>query len=88
MSYYDKSYIINYEDGSKSLEPAGSLLVRSSLDKPYTVLEGDSLHSIAFHEYGDSSLWHIIAEFNNIYSPFSELVPGMVIIIPSNYVTK
>ena len=33
--------------------------------------------------YGDSGKWYIIAEYNNIINPFTELKGGMVLMIPA-----
>lgn len=33
--------------------------------------------------YGDPGLWWIIAQFNNILDPFTELVEGRILIIPT-----
>lgn len=41
----------------------------------------DSLQTIAFEEYGDSSLWRAIATANGIDDP-TALVPGQIIAIP------
>lgn len=49
--------------------------------KQYTVLEGDSLASIAEKVYGDSNAWTTIANANNLTSPDSITV-GMVLKIP------
>ena len=52
----------------------------------HTLREGETLQGIAAFRYGDSGLWYIIAEANNILNPFKELEPGMILLIPTNYV--
>lgn len=46
-----------------------------------TVREGDTLPSIAFREYGDSTLWRPIAAANSIANPL-ELTPGRQLVVP------
>jgi nucleoid-associated protein YgaU len=43
--------------------------------------EGDTLHSVAFEEYGDPSLWRGLADVNGIDDPM-RLAPGTSILIP------
>jgi hypothetical protein len=43
---------------------------------------GDSLHSVAFHEYGDASLWRGIAAFNEIDDPL-RVADGSRILVPT-----
>jgi hypothetical protein len=44
--------------------------------------EGDSLHAVAHHEYGDPSLWRGVAAFNGIDDPL-RIVPGTRILVPT-----
>lgn len=48
----------------------------------HTVLEGETIQSIAFQYYGDSGYWENICDANSIYDPFEELKPGMELYIP------
>jgi len=48
----------------------------------HTVVAGDSLASIAWHEYGDPSLWRPIAERNGIDDPM-RLPVGTTLLIPA-----
>lgn len=48
--------------------------------KWWVVKEGDSIDWIAFHEYGDSSLWRYIADTNDLDDP-GRLRPGQVLAI-------
>ena len=52
----------------------------------HTLREGETLQGLAAFIYGDSGLWYIIAEANNILNPFKELEPSMILLIPTNYV--
>lgn len=51
----------------------------------HTVKPGETLQEIAAFIYGDSGLWFIIAEANNILNPFKEVKDGMILLIPTNY---
>ena len=44
--------------------------------------QGDTLHHLAYREYGDPGLWWAIADFNGIFDPTSEATPGREILLP------
>ena len=48
----------------------------------YTVQAGDSLYTIAASQWGDASLWYLIAEANGL-SAASNLTPGQTLSIPN-----
>jgi nucleoid-associated protein YgaU len=50
----------------------------------HTLLEGETLQSVAFRYYGDSGLWADIADANNIIDPFTEVYRGKQLIIPNS----
>lgn len=50
--------------------------------KSRVIVEGMSLWSIAYEEYGDCEKWRVIARENHIMDP-KELEPGMIIMIPA-----
>ena len=50
--------------------------------KSKVIMEGMSLWSIAYDEYGDCEKWRVIAKANHIMDP-KELTPGMIIAIPA-----
>ena len=71
----------------KSYEPPevqARTLNRQSPDREKTrvVKEGDRLDYIAFEEYGDPSLWRVIAKRNNLARP-RLLTAGVVLEIPA-----
>lgn len=43
----------------------------------------DALDNIAFAFYNDPSLWWVIAQYNNILDPVTEIVPGLILLIPT-----
>jgi len=49
--------------------------------KVYTVRRGDTLQSIAWHEYDDAAQWRRIAEVNAIDDPLA-LEPGTKLLVP------
>ena len=85
MSYdpYSTGVVVKFDDGDISMErsavhPAAVTSYRNT----HTVLEGETIQSIAFKYYGDSGRWMDICDVNSIYDPFEELKPGMEIYIP------
>lgn len=82
-SPYDSAKIIDYPDGSYSVEPTGldGAIITTSV---YTVKEGDTLQGIAHALYGDSGLWYVLAEANNIQNPFDieEFYAGQILNVP------
>ena len=80
---FDTGTILSYQDGDYSLEREIPVINESEQDTMYVVKSDDeTLQSIAFSVYGDSSRWYVIAEANNIMNPFTELVPGLKLRIP------
>jgi nucleoid-associated protein YgaU len=49
--------------------------------RTHVVLEGDTLHSIAFGEYGDPALWRGVAAANGVDDPL-RLAPGTRLLVP------
>jgi nucleoid-associated protein YgaU len=46
-----------------------------------TVVDGDSLASVAYHEYGDPTRWRVLAEANDIDDPM-RLPVGCALLVP------
>jgi nucleoid-associated protein YgaU len=66
-------------DEPKATNPtSGSLAGR----RTYVVRAGDSLHSVAYAEYGDAALWRALAVFNGIDDPL-RVAPGLRLLLPS-----
>lgn len=80
--YSVRAYIVNYDEGDRSIERNTISFGKSIDDRFHTVLEGDLLTDLAFIYYGDPVLWYIIADANNIFNPFDDLTPGMNLRIP------
>lgn len=63
-------------------EPKKEAKIANPIDDPVRIVKrGETLSSIANEEYGDSSLWRIIADENHLINP-RNLNPGMVLTIP------
>ena len=48
----------------------------------HTVIEGQSIQSVAYDKLGKPAYWRAIADLNGIDDPF-RLAPGTVLLIPS-----
>ena len=50
----------------------------------HVVVEGEigRIDLIAYREYGDVHLWPVIAYFNSIANPFTDLSVGQILIVP------
>lgn len=75
--------IIANNDGHDQFELRQPLQFRH-LDQmiPITIQQGDTLHHIADRVYSNMRFWWALAEFNNIFDPTTELIPGEVIFGP------
>lgn len=63
-------------------EPEKQKKIENPIDDPVRIVKrGETLSSIATEEFGDPSLWRIIAEENRLINP-RKLAPGTVLTIP------
>ncbi len=63
-------------------EPRKKAKIANPIDDPVRIVKrGETLSSIATEEYGDPSLWRVIAAENHLNNP-RMLNPGMVLTIP------
>ncbi|MGA8248451.1 MAG: peptidase M23 [Nocardioides sp.] len=53
-----------------------------SVRRAHTLVEGDSLASIAYAEYGDPALWRSVARFNGVDDPM-RCAPGTRLLLPA-----
>lgn len=60
-----------------------SYLKDTTVYTSYEVQRGDTFDSIALEFYNNPTLYWIICSFNRIQDPFTELVEGQVLKIPS-----
>lgn len=66
------------KDLGKQNPTSGSDAVRRS----HTLVEGDSLASVAYAEYGDAAAWRALARFNGVDDPL-RCRPGTRLLLPS-----
>lgn len=81
-SPYLNVFGIRYQDGTISLERIPYTPTSRTSVKQHVVLDGETIHSIAFKYYKDSGQWGVIADYNGIYDVFEEVVPGLTLYIP------
>lgn len=63
-------------------EPKKRAKIANPIEDPVRIVKrGETLSSIATEEYGDPSLWRVIASENNLTNPRS-LEPGQILTIP------
>ncbi|MGV9736064.1 CIS tube protein [Rhodococcus aetherivorans] len=48
----------------------------------HEVIEGDTLHLLAYREYGDPAMWRAVAAYNGIDDP-TRLPPGRSLVLPN-----
>ena len=78
---YSIGYVINYEDGTNSLERFRIKYTKSVGDRFHIVTEADSMWSLAYDYYGNSKYYWVIQDVNDLENAWS-LVVGDAVIIP------
>ncbi len=63
---------------AKQNPTSGGLAARRS----HTLVAGDTLASVAYAEYGDPTLWRVLAETNGVDDPM-RLSPGRTLLVPA-----
>lgn len=64
-------------DAGKQNPTSGAIAVR----RAHSMVEGDSLASVAYSEYGDPTLWRALAAYNRIDDPL-RVRPGTQLLLP------
>lgn len=78
---YSTGRVLRLEDNTVLLERPRLKYIPSNRDRYYTVIQGDTLDSIAYSAYGDSKLYFIIKDANDILFNY-DLEVGDTLIIP------
>ena len=65
-------------EAQKTNPTSGALTVR----RVHTVVEGDTLASVAYREYGDAGLWRPLAAYNDVDDPMV-LTRGQALLVPA-----
>lgn len=82
-SRYRKTPRLSHEGETYLGVRAGGSYPTRPTDIFYDVEPEDTLHKIAYLFYRDASLWWVVADFNDLLDPFSELRPGDTLRLPS-----
>jgi nucleoid-associated protein YgaU len=84
---YHIGTLVILSDGEIALDRAVPNIPGTVYDKLYVIKDNDELSQLAFSFYGDSKLWWILADRNNIMNPF-ELTVGTALIVPDLNLAK
>jgi nucleoid-associated protein YgaU len=71
--------LMEIPQATKGQNPTSGALTASRM---HSVVAGDSLASLAWREYGDPTVWRVIATANNIDDPL-RLKPGQELLLPA-----
>jgi len=83
--YITTGFIIEYGNNERSLQRVPIQFDFVEGDSWYVVIEGDSLTAISTQFYGDPAFWYLIADANEIFNPFDDLLEtGLYLRIPSS----
>lgn len=91
--WYNNPYVLGYTiaipDTSITLLKRSRILYNTTSinDRSHRIVYGNTLWKLAFDYYGDSKLWWVIADVNEILNPFV-LEVGTDILIPDYEVIK
>lgn len=55
--------------------------IKSNRDRYYVVVDGDTLPNMAYEAWGDSKLWWLLYDVNNLDNPFI-LKTGTTLVVP------
>lgn len=82
--YITTGYKIVYPEGDRSLQRVKLKFDPQPGDEYHVIIDGDTLTEISRQFYGDPQLWYIIADTNDIFNPFDDMLEtGMYLRIPS-----
>lgn len=73
--------IFIFDEGDYILDRESIQVEKSIRDRYHTIIDDETLGTIAFNFYGNSKWWWVIADVNNISWPF-KLETGLTILIP------
>lgn len=79
---FSTGVIVEYDDGTLSLESNNITIEPSSGDLTHEVIQGDTWSNIAYDKYSNSKLWHIITSNNPEYDSLDDPIPGTLLRIP------
>lgn len=75
-------YVVRFDNGDNPLLERFKIDYKDNKgDQYHVVKDNERLDLIAYNYYGDSLLWWVIADVNEIYNPL-EITPGDSLLIP------
>lgn len=80
--YSDSVVLIIRQTGEKFLDSNTFNYILTGNEPVHTVMEGETLQSIAFFYFKDSGNWYKIADVNELIDPIEEFYVGQQLIIP------
>ena len=83
LSRYSNIPFYYHSEDNKYIYQTGAWLKDDTPYTLYTVKEHDTFDSLALYYYNNPTLYWIICDFNRIQDPYSSLIPGSQIKIPS-----
>ena len=84
VGLYDNGYTIYYKEGDRSLQRDFLSFTGSVYNLYHTIVEGETLYSIALKYYKSSYSWFIIADANpELITDIFDLPVGEIILIPN-----
>lgn len=81
--YYTTGFKVTFPEGDKALLRVPLRFNTLQSDIYHTVIDGETLPSIANKRYGDSQLWYVIADANFIFNPFDDIEAGLSLRVPA-----
>ena len=78
---YSTGSVFTFDEGDSVLDEGDFDYVKSTRDRYFTVVQGDTLWSISFEAYGNSKWYHAIQKANGIDEAYS-LEIGTSLLIP------
>lgn len=79
---YENAFIINYEEGDRSLQRRSIVHQEDIGDQYHVVRLTDTITSISYKYYSKPLYWYLIADVNEIVNPL-DLELGQTLIIPN-----
>lgn len=78
----------SYFNLSKTLTIKNSQDTKSIYYQVYQVSDSDTWTGISYKFYKTVQLWWLICKFNDIKQPFQQLVPGLFLKIPTEFIVN
>lgn len=81
--YFTTGFKVNYTEGDSGVYRNRLVINPTREDRWHILKEGETLTMIANRYYGDSQLWYLIADANEIFNPFDDVLQvGITLRVP------